>query len=221
MSSHLERDLAHLKQQVLAMGGLVEQSLEQACASLTRRDETCAHKAVKVDEEIDRMQLDLDDFCLKILALHQPVAGDLRFVTSAMKIVNDLERIGDLAGNIAERAQELLHLSALDEPLDLEEMMRVTNEMLRGALDAFVARDPDLAREVCQRDDTVDTLNRRHFGKLMARMKRDPDSVERAVSLLSVSRNVERIADLATNVAEDVVFLVEAVDIRHPGLVGT
>jgi phosphate transport system protein len=218
MTSHLERDLDQLKQRVLAMGGLVEQSLDSACSALTRRDEAGARRALAVDQAIDRLQLRVDDDCLKILALHQPVAGDLRFVTSAMKIGNDLERIGDLAVNIAERTMLLLGWPPLDEALEFEEMMSRSAVMLHEALDAFVAGDSDRARRVTRMDDAVDDLNRRHFALLQARMKRDPDSVERAVALLSITRNVERIADLAVNLAEDVVFLVEAIDIRHPGL---
>jgi phosphate transport system protein len=218
VSSHLEHDLDHLKQEVLAMGGQVEQSLDLACGALRQRDEQSARRAIELEGRIDRMQLEIDDACLKILALHQPVAGDLRFVTSAMKIVNDLERIGDIAVNIAERVLSLIPRKPLDEPLELDEMMRATGGMLRSALDAFVARDAGLARAVCLQDDAIDQLNRGHFEKLQERMKRDPDSVERAVGLLSISRSVERAADLATNIAEDVVFLVEALDIRHPGL---
>lgn len=218
MSGHLEHDLDALKQLVLSMGGLVEKALEEACSVLTQRERPLDGRAADLDERIDRLQLEVDDSCLKILALHQPVASDLRFVTSAMKIVNDLERIGDLAVNIAQRSAPLVGKPVLDEPLGFDEMMSITSEMLRGALDAFVASDPNLARGVLARDDEVDALNRDHFEVLQARMKRDPEAIDRAVSLLSISRNLERTADLATNIAEDVVFLVEAVDIRHPGL---
>ncbi len=218
MTKHLERDLAHVKQLVLAMGGLVEQSLEQATVALVRNDENYARRALAADREIDRKELEIDEECLKVLALHQPVAGDLCFITATMKITNDLERIGDLAGSLAERALYLLNRPPLDERLAFEEMVAHTRQMLRDGLDALISENSELAREVCTRDDKVDDFNRQHFEVLQERMKRDPGSVEAAVALLSASRHIERIADLATNIAEDVVFLVEAEDIRHPSL---
>lgn len=216
MPAHLEKDLASIKQKVLKMGALVERVLQMATRALVGRSEDDARTARDADLEIDRLQLEIDEDCLKVLALHQPVAADLRFVTATMKITNDLERIGDLAGNLAERAMFAMQQPVLDEPLHFEEMTERTRGMLHDALDAFVSGNAELARSILDRDDMIDRLNREHFDALQERMKRDPGAVETAVTLLSASRNIERIADLATNIAEDVVFLVEAHDIRHP-----
>jgi phosphate transport system protein len=215
MTEHLHRDLEQIKQHVLSMGGLVEEALRSACVAFTHRDESRTEDLQELEERIDQMQLEIDDEILKVLALHQPVATDLRFVTAAMKIVNDLERIGDLSGNIADRLLQMVRAPELGEPVALELMMQHAGEMLGDALNAFVRGDSTLARAVLDRDDEVDRLNRRHFEILIERMKRDPEAVETAVAMLSISRNVERVADLATNIAEDVVFVVEAVDIRH------
>jgi phosphate transport system protein len=215
MTKHLERDLAHLETRILSMGGLVEQALDRASAALVRRDEAEISGRSDTEREIDRLHIEIDDECLKILALSQPVAVDLRFVTVTMKIANDLERIGDLAGNLAERARFLLGRPVLDEPLQFEDMADWTRRMLHDSLDALTKADAQLAIDVCGRDDHIDEVHRMHFDVLQPRMKRDPGSVESAVALLSASRNFERIADLATNIAEDVVFLVQARDIRH------
>ena len=218
MTEHLHRDLERTKQRVLAMGGLVEDALQHACAAVALRDVSRTENMSTLEDRIDRLQLEIDDDILKILALHQPVASDLRFVTAAMKIVNDLERIGDLSSNIADRMRQIIDAPELGEPVALERMMERTGGMLRDALDAFVRRDSALAHQVVDRDDEVDELNRSHFKVLIARMKSDPESVETAVALLSISRNLERVADLATNIAEDVVFVVDARDIRHQDL---
>ncbi|MFT5290109.1 MAG: phosphate transport system protein [Planctomycetota bacterium] len=217
MTEHLTRDLNKIKQHVLGMAGLAEEALGLALAAFTIREEVPAQRLQEVEARIDQLQLDIDDEIIKCLALHQPVARDLRFVTSAMRIVNDLERIGDLTTSIAARLLFLVHQDPLGEPLEIASMMRETAAMLRDSLNAFVTFDSELARSVCERDDIVDEQNRRHFELLVERMKRDPGSVERAVALLSISRCVERIADMSTNISEDVVYMVDAEDIRHPG----
>jgi len=218
MTKHLQRDLEEIKQHVLKMGGLVEDAFHQACAAVALRDGTRIETAGTLERRIDRLQLQIDEEILKVLALYQPVASDLRFVTAAMKIVNDLERIGDLASNICERMRQLIDATELGEPVEIERMMELCTGMLRDALDAFVRSDSALARDVVGRDDEVDRLNRGHFDLLIRRMRKDPDAVETAVAVLSISRNLERIGDLATNIAEDVVFVVDAVDIRHQDL---
>lgn len=218
MTEHLTRDLQKIKRDVLNMAGLAEEALALALAAYSRREEVPARQLAHMEANIDRMQLGIDDEIIKCLALHQPVASDLRFVTCAMRIVNDLERIGDLTTSIADRLLFIVSEKPLGEPIAIETMMRAAASMLRDALNAFVGQDSALARDVLSRDDSVDDTNREHFEKLIQRMKRDPSSVELAVALLSVSRGVERIADLATNIAEDVVFMVEAQDIRHPSL---
>ncbi len=215
MTSHMHRDLASLKKAILGMGSKVEDSLRAATKALVQHRADLARIVIADDTEIDLMELELDDDCLKILALHQPVAGDLRFVTASMKIVNDLERIGDLASNIAQRVLDLEGYPPLDEPLRFEEMTTTTRGMLRDALNALIRADAQLARDVLVRDDIVDDIHRHHFDLLEARMKEDPMSVETATLLISASRNLERVADLATNIGEDVVFMVEAVVLRH------
>jgi phosphate transport system protein len=215
MTEHLIRDLQHIKRNVLGMAGLAEEALGLALAAYTRREEVPARRLAHAEQRIDQLQLEIDDEIIKCLALHQPVAGDLRFVTAAMRIVNDLERIGDHTTSIAERLLYILSVDPLGEPTELEAMMRAAAGMLRDGLNSFVNQDSALARDVLERDDFVDEQNRRHFALLIKRMQRDSSSVELSVALLSVSRAVERIADLATNIAEDVVYMVEAEDIRH------
>jgi len=216
MTEHLTRDLSKIKRHVLGMGGLAEEALGLALAAYTGREEVPAQRLALVEERIDQLQLEIDDEIIKCLALHQPVARDLRFVTAAMRIVNDLERIGDHTTSISDRLLYIVNEDPLDEPVEIETMMRSAAAMLRDGLNSFVTQDSGLARDVLKRDDAIDGDNRRHFDLLIKRMKTDPESVERAVALLSVSRGVERIADLATNIAEDVVYMVEAQDIRHP-----
>lgn len=218
MSDHLVRDLRKIKRHVLSMASSAEDALGLALEAYTRREAVPAQQLANYERQIDRLQLDIDEEILKCLALHQPVASDLRFVTSAMRIVNDLERIGDLTTSIADRLLFIVSNDALDEPIQIDVMMRTTAEMLRDGLNSFVNQDSALARSVLKRDDEVDEINRQHFEILISRMKRDSDSVEIAVALLSTSRALERIADLATNIAEDVVFMVDAEDIRHPAV---
>jgi phosphate transport system protein len=215
MTDHLHRDLQRIKRHVLAMGALAEEALGLASQAYQRREEVPARRLSETEERINTLQLETDDEILKLLALHQPVAGDLRFVTSAMRIVNDLERIGDLTTSIADRLLYIVEQPPLGEPLKVETMMVMTASMLRDGLNAFVQQDSALARSVLERDDEIDAMNRAHFDMLIPRMKKDPDAVEHAIALLSVSRAVERIGDMATNIAEDVVFMVEAEDIRH------
>ncbi len=211
----MHRDLERIKRDVLTMGGLVEDSLASARLALASRDIGSVESIERVEVEIDRLQLEIDDEVLKLLALHQPVAGDLRFVMAAMKIVNDLERIGDLTCNIADRLREVLGTAALTAPLNLREMMQCAGTMVSRALNSFVHLDEAEARAVLRLDDQVDDFNRSHFALLIERMRRDPQCVELAVGMLSISRSVERIADLATNIAEDVVFICTGEDVRH------
>ncbi len=217
MTEHLTRDLGKIKRHVLAMAGLAEEALGLALTAYSNREEAPARDLPQTESRIDQLQLEIDDEIIKCLALHHPVASDLRFVTSAMRIVNDLERIGDLTTSIGERLVFIVNEPPLGEAIEIEQMMRGAASMLRDALNSFVNQSPELARDVLRRDDVIDEQNRRHFEILIERMKRDPDSVELAVALLSVSRLLERVADMATNIAEDVVFMVEARDIRHPG----
>lgn len=218
MTEHLSRDLKSIKRHVLKMASLAEEGLELAREAYTRREEVPVIRLAQVEQKIDRLQLEIDDEIIKCLALHQPVAGDLRFVTAAMRIVNDLERIGDLTSSISDRLLFIVNNPPLDESVTVDSMMTDTAKMLREALNSFVNQDAVLAREVLAQDDAIDEANRKHFEVLIERMKRDPDAVEMAIALLSTSRGLERIADMATNIAEDVVYMVEARDIRHPAL---
>jgi phosphate transport system protein len=215
METHFQQELGKLKEQLLKMGGLAERAISNAIDALVKRDTPLAEKTVGEDEKINKMELLIDEWCLKLLALHQPLAADLRFITSAMRINVELERIGDLAVNIAERVVSLNQESQLKPYIDIPRMAEITKNMVKDVLDAFVNGDADLARSVCQRDDQVDALNDQVFRELITYMLSDPKTITRAVHLIIVSRYLERIADHATNIAEGVIFMVKALVIKH------
>jgi len=212
---HFEEDLRTLKNRLLSMGALVEERVRQAVQGLMERRTELAEEVIAGDQEVNDLQIEIDDRCLKLLALQQPMASDLRLITAAMKINADLERIGDQAVNIAENAAQLLSHPPLKPLLDLPRMADIAKQMTRDSLDAFVRRDSALARQVLKRDDEVDQLKDQNFRVLLTYMMADPGTIERALALILVSRNLERIADHATNIAEDVIFLVEGKDVRH------
>ena len=212
---HFESEMQSLKSQLLTMGGLVENRIHRAVDSLIHRNDAEAQKVIESDVEINDLQIEVDERCLKLLATQTPVAGDLRFIAAAMKINSDLERMGDQAVNIAENTMKCLDKPPLKPFIDLPRMAALAQEMTRDALDAFVRRDADLARDVLRRDDEVDDLKDQVFRELLTYMMADPGTIERALSLILISRNLERVADHATNIAEDVIFLVEAKDVRH------
>jgi phosphate transport system protein len=197
------------------MGALVEERVHGAILALMERNIDSAEAIARGDGEVNALQIEIDDRCLKLLALQQPMASDLRLITSAMKINADLERIGDQAVNIAENATKMLAAPPLKPLIDLPRMAERAEHMTRDSLDAFVRRDVALAREVLAQDDEVDGLKDTIFRVLLTYMMADPGTIERALSLILISRNIERIADHATNIAEDVIFLVEARDVRH------
>lgn len=207
MTLHLQRDLEAVKSQLLDMGGLVEKVSNQAITALQERDTELSAGVHELDLTIDQQEVKIEEECLKILALHQPVATDLRFVVCIMKVNNDLERMGDLAINIAERASYLSSHEPLGVPLDFHRMAELAREMVKESLSALLNLDTDLARKVLAKDDEVDEINRQMFEILEEIMLKDPTTIRRAIHLLSASRHLERIADLATNIAEDVVFL--------------
>jgi phosphate transport system protein len=215
METHFQQELAKLKEELLKMGGLAERAISNAIDALVRRDTPLAEKTIGEDEKINKMELLIDEWCLKLLALHQPLAADLRFITSAMRINVELERIGDLAVNIAERVVSLNEEPQLKPYIDIPRMAEITKNMVKDVLDAFVNGDADLARGVCQRDDQVDALNDQVFRELITYMLADPKTITRAVHLIIVSRYLERIADHATNIAEGVIFMVKALVIKH------
>ncbi len=219
-TSHFHEQLDLLKERLLLLAGLVEEAIARSVAALVARDSDLGRRVVEDDAAIDRVELEIDRLCMEMLALHQPFAGDLRFVTTAMKITTDLERIGDLAGNIAERAIELNEEPRLKPLVDIPLMARRAEEMVHGALDAFVRRDPGAARAVIAMDDELDARLEQVFRELVSFMVRDPASVTRALRLTIVAKYFERIGDQATNVCEQVVYMCEGRVIKHPGLTG-
>ena len=212
---HFEMELQALKNRLLGMGALVEERVHLAMQALMERRIEAAEGIIAGDAEVNDMQIEIDDRCLKLLALQNPMASDLRLITAAMKINADLERIGDQAVNIAENAVKVAAAAPLRPIIDLPRMAEIAEAMTRDSLDAFVRRDASLAREILARDDEVDQLKDQIFRVLLTHMMADPGTIERALGLILVSRNLERIADHATNIAEDVIFVVEAKDVRH------
>jgi phosphate transport system protein len=212
---HFEEELQALKNRLLTMGALVEERVHQAVRALIDRQLEEAEQVIRSDQDVNTLQIEIDDRCLKLLALQQPIATDLRLITAAMKINADLERIGDQAVNIAENVIKLLPQAPLKPLIDIPRMAELAEKMTRDALDAFVRKDAELARNVLQRDDEVDNLKDQVFRELLTYMMADPGTIQRALALILISRNLERIADHATNIAEDVIFLVEAKDVRH------
>lgn len=217
MSNHLRNDLERLERQLLMLGARVEDAVRKSIAALETRRPDLALEVMSGDPDIDRAEVELEEECLKVLALHQPVANDLRFVTAILKINSDLERIGDLAVNISERSASLDRALPFPVPGHLAPMMEATAAMLREALDAFVKADADMARHVLASDDIVDNFNREIIELMVEQMKEDSEQVDDALLILSASKNLERIADHATNIAEDVVYMVEGEIIRHMG----
>lgn len=215
MAIHLLRDLEQLKRELLAVGSLVEEAVHNAIIALVERREDLAAEVRRGDRKVDEQELRVEDECLKVLALHQPVAIDLRYVVAMLKVNNDLERVGDLAGNIAGRAIALARADTVTVPSEIVEMSDRVEGMLRDCLNAVVESDTDLARRVHTEDEAVDAQHKSIFGILEARMREQPDTISQQVQLLSVSRYLERIADLATNIAEDVIFMVEGELVRH------
>jgi len=215
METHFQKELQELKGDLLKMAALVEEAISTAVQSLVKRDSDLAKKTFEGEDQINRMEIDIEDKCLKLLALRQPMAADLRFITSTMKIITDLERMGDQAVNIAERAISLNEEAQLKPYIDIPRIAEITQSMVKDVLDAFVNRDPKLARSVCERDDMVDGLNDQVFRELLTFMISDPKTITRAVHLMIVCRCLERIADHATNIAEDVIFMIDALVIKH------
>jgi phosphate transport system protein len=215
LERHFEQEIEELKDQLLVMGGRVESVIQKSIRALGRRDQALADEVFADDKVIDRLEIDIEERCLNLLALQQPLARDLRFITAALKISNDLERVGDHAVNIAGCALRLASEPLLKPLVDIPRMAELAAGMLREALDAFVRRDAETARRLVLRDDEVDQLNRQVFRELISFMIEDPKTITRALELILVSRNLERVADLATNVAEEVVFIAEARIIKH------
>jgi phosphate transport system protein len=208
-------ELDELQQRLLEMGGLVEFAIHRSIRSLIDRDPTQAQQVWDNEKRINAMEIEIDELATRILALHQPVARDLRFLTAAIKINSDLERMGDLAINIIQRSISLVNQRQIKPLIDIPLMSKLVESMVRRSLDSFVKRDPDLAREVLLADDEVDELKNTVYQELIGFMENDQSGIHPAVDLIFIAHNLERIGDHATNVAEDVLFLVNGIDVRH------
>jgi len=215
---HFEEQLDLLSEKILVLGGLVEEAIGRSVTALIDRDSDLARRLIADDERIDRIELEIDQICIELLALQQPMARDLRFLTTAMKITTDLERIGDLACNVAERALELNEEPQLKPYIDIPAMSATAQTMVRGALDALVQRDAAAARRVIPMDDDLDTRMEQVFRELLSFMLEDPATITRALRLVFVAKCYERMGDQATNICEQVVFMAEGRVIKHPQL---
>jgi phosphate transport system protein len=211
-----DEELAELRARLLTLGGKVESEIAESVRALAERDTAIAERVLGADREVNRLEIEIDERCRRLLVLRQPAASDLRFITTAMKIVVDLERIGDLAVNIAERAIDLNQSPPLRPLHDLTKLCELCQKQLRGALDAFVDADADKAEQVIKDDELVDALYHNLFNELLALMMEDSRNIRRANSLLFVAKHLERLADHATNVAEMVIYMVKGTDVRHP-----
>lgn len=215
MSKHLQRDLENVHLALLSLSAIVEEMIDKASRALIEGDIEQAGEVIRTDEQVNQGEVHIEEECLKMLALHQPVAIDLRRISTVMKVNNDLERIADLAVNIAERAQNLAAFPQFPAPNRLEKMVTLATRMVHGALDSFVNLDTLTARRVCLLDEEMDDYNRRIIGELQEQMRQDPELIVPAMHAFSASRHLERIADHATNIAEDVIYLVEGEIARH------
>ncbi len=215
MTNHLQREIDAIKRELLSLGGLVEDSLWKAVRAFSERDEALAEEVMATDKEIDRREVQMEEECLKVLALHQPVAVDLRLIVAVLKINNDLERIGDLSVNIARRARYLASHPRVEAPFDLPGMARLAQAMLHASLDAVVNMDTTQARHVCESDDELDAIHRQTYGLVRDEIRAHPEQLDALTHILSTSNHLERIGDLATNIAEDVVYMVEGQIVRH------
>ncbi len=215
MTKHIERQVDQLKERILRVGTLVEEAISKSITALIKRDVQLAQRVAASDEQIDRMEVEVEEECLKILALYQPVAADLRFVVAVLKINNDLERMGDLAKNIAKRVAQLANGEPCELPPEIRTMAMQAQEMVKQSLDAVVQADPALARQVREEDDAVDEYRQQIRRKVLKGIVEHPENVENLLRVNSVSKHIERIADMATNIAEDVIYMVEGDIVRH------
>jgi phosphate transport system protein len=212
---HFEQELEKLKAKLLEMGALVESAVYRSVQGVVEKDENLAQQVLRNEARINDLEIEIDDLAIGLLVLQQPVAADLRLITVAIKINNDLERMGDLAVNIAQRALDLMREAVIQPMVDIPHIAGLVQSMVRKSLDAFVNRDSELARSVLAGDDAVDNLRTASYHELVSYMEKDRSNIPQALHLLSVIRNLERIADHSTNIAEDVLFLVKGVDVRH------
>jgi phosphate transport system protein len=212
---HFQEELQQLKTRLLEMGGLAEEQVRTAIKGLVDRDDVLIERAITGDEPVNAMHIEIDNRCFTLLALYQPMAADLRTIVAVSKINTDLERVGDLAINIAEAARRSVRRPPVKKLIDIPRMATIAQAMLRDSLDAFVRRDTQLAQQVLNEDDKLDALKTQIFRELLTYMLQDPTTIEPALDLILISRHLERIGDHATNIAEDVIFIVSARDVRH------
>jgi phosphate transport system protein len=215
MFRHFEEELDNLRNRLLEMSGLVEDSVYRSIKSLLEKDEEAAQQVLQNEAKINRLEIQIDELATSLLARVQPMATDLRFITAAMKINNDLERMGDISVNIVRRTLVLMHEPMPKEVVDIPHMATLAQSMIRQSLDAFVRKDAELARSILTSDDAIDQLRDSVYEELVSLMERDPTTVRQSINLMFVARALERLADHATNIAEDVLFLVEGVEVRH------
>jgi len=217
MKKHYTGQLADIREMVLRMGGLAEQMTRRVIHALVQRDAGILAEVRAMESQVNLLHVEIDEACLELIALRQPAAVDLRFITAAMKIIVDMERIGDQAINIVERAESLLAVPPVKPLIDIPRMADIAQEMLKASLDAYVNGDDELAYQTILKDDEVDQLKDQVFRELLTFMMSDPATIPRAMDLILVSRHIERIADHATNICEDVIFMVKGKDVRHQG----
>lgn len=215
MERHFDEELKNLKEKLLYMAGLAETMISDSVKALVEQKEDIIDQVYKNEDEINLLQIEIDDITIKMIALHQPAAVDLRFLVTAIKINSELERMGDQAINICQAAKELLKQPLLKPLIDIPRMAEIAGQMVKDSLDAFVQQEPELAKSVCVRDDEVDDLKDQVFRELLTYMMSDPGTIQRAMDLILISRHLERIADHATNIGEEVIFMVQGKDIRH------
>lgn len=215
MERKFDEELTKLKEKLMHMATLAEESIALAVRSLKERNKDHAQQVFKIEETLNMLDIEIDNLGMQLFALRQPMASDLRLITSSMRIAVELERIGDLAVNIAERSLELLKQPPLKPLIDIPRMAEIAQQMVKDAIDAFVNKNDKLAKSVCERDDEVDDLNDQIFRELLTYMMQDPKTIEKAVELILVGRHLERIADHATNIGEDVIYFVKGKTIKH------
>ncbi|MCX7702639.1 MAG: phosphate signaling complex protein PhoU [Planctomycetota bacterium] len=218
MEKHFDKEMSLLKERILYMAALVEKQINFACRILLERNDSLVDEVKHLEEQVNRLQLEIDDTTVGLIALHQPVAHDLRFLVAAVKVVAELERVGDHAFNIARFALSVISQQQIEPMIDIKAMAAVAQKMLRESLDAFVNNDPVLAKTVLLEDDKADAYRDKIYSEIITYMKENPSSVPVGVPLLMISRNLERISDNATNIAEEVIFIVKGKDVRHHAL---
>jgi phosphate transport system protein len=212
---HFEQELEQLKGKLLEMSALVEAAVQRSVAAVAQKDRSAAEQVLRDEARINQLEMEIDEFAINLLATQQPLAADLRLVVAALKINTDLERMGDLSVSIAQRAVSLLSEPVITPMVDIRHMSSLVESMVRKSLDAFVANDADMARSVLASDDAVDSLRTASYHELVSFMEKDPRNIPQALDLIGITRSLERIADHSTNIAEDVLFLVKGIDVRH------